>query len=312
VAHGALPGAGAGILGDFWSLATLAPGAWSVRPEVAAPLLIAAGAYAVGWWRLRRRGGAVSGWRVAGSGGGLLSLFIALSSPLEQMAHASFAAHMVQHLLLIVAAAPLLLLADPFAALFWALPARLRQSGGRLVRPGTALRRLWRGLTVMSVTWLAYVAALWLWHLPIAYDAAVADRAVHDIEHLVFFATAVLFWWPIVQPAPRLRAPTGYGARVVYLVLAAMQGALLGLLLAMSPQTWYRAYPSANDQSLGGLVMWALGGAVDMLAVLILLGRYLGSQSRAAPEPSHGSNSSRGRLKLGSAQAKRNGASQSN
>ena len=69
---------------------------------------------------------------------------------------------------------------------------------------------------------------------------------------------------------------------MVYLVLTAMQGGLLGLLLAMSPQLLYRAYPSAEDQSLGGLIMWALGGAADMLAVLILLGRYLGSQDRAA------------------------------
>ena len=308
MAHGALPGVGAGTPGDLWSLTTLAPGAWSARPEVAAPLLIAAGAYAVGWWRLRRRGGSVPGWRVAASGAGLLSVLVALSPALDQVAHTSFVAHMVQHLLLIVGAAPLLLLADPFAALFWALPTSMRVGAGRLLRPGTTLRRLWRGLTVMSVAWLVHVAALWLWHLPIAYDAAVADRAVHDLEHLVFFATGVLFWWPIVQPAPRFQAPTGYGARVVYLVLAAMQGALLGLLLAMSPQTWYRAYASVNDQSLGGLVMWALGGAVNMLAVLILLGRYLGSQGRAAPEPSHRSKSSRERLKLGS--AKRNGASQ--
>jgi len=287
VAHGALPVVAAGIPGDLWSLATLAPGAWSTRPEVAAPLLIAGSAYAVGWWRLRRRGGAVSGWRVAASGGGLLSVFIALSSPLEQLAHASFTAHMVQHLLLIVVAAPLLLLADPFAALFWALPARLRLSGGRLVRPGTALRRLGRGLTAMSAAWLAYVAAIWLWHLPIAYDAAVADRVVHDLEHVVFIGTAVLFWWPIVQPAPRFRPPASYGGRVVYLVLAALQGGLLGLLLMTSPEAWYRAYSSAEDQSLGGLVMWALGGAVDMLAVLVLLGRYLASQDRTAPEASH-------------------------
>ena len=286
MAHDAAPMLAAGTLGYIWSVAALAAGGWSARPEVAAPLLIAGGVYAVGWWRLRRRGGAVSGWRVAASGGGLLSVFVALSPALDQLAHSSFVAHMVQHLLLIVGAAPLLLLADPFAALFWALPAPLRVGAGRLLRPGTPLRRLWRGLTAMSVAWLVHVAALWLWHLPIAYDAAVADRAVHDIEHLVFFATAVLFWWPIVQPAPRFQAPTDYGARVVYLVLAAMQGALLGLLLAMSPQTWYRAYASAEDQSLGGLVMWALGGAVDMLAVLILLGRYLGSQGRAASEPS--------------------------
>jgi len=287
VAHAAAPALGAGTPGDIWSVAALAAGGWSVRPEVAAPLLIAACAYAVGWWRLRRRGGSVPAGRVAASGGGLLSVFVALSSPLDQMAHASFAAHMVQHLLLIVAAAPLLLLADPFAALFWALPAPVRVGAGRLLRPGTPLRRLWRGLTVVSVAWLAHVGAIWLWHLPIAYDAAVADRVVHDLEHLVFFVTAVLFWWPIVQPAPRLRARLSHSGRVVYLILAAMQGALLGLLLAMSPQTWYRSYPNAEDQSFGGLVMWGIGGAVDMLAVLILIGRYLVSQDRAAPDPSH-------------------------
>ena len=287
MAHAAAPALGAGTPGDIWSVAALAAGGWSVRPEVAAPLLIAACAYAVGWWRLRRRGGSVPAGRVAASGGGLLSVFVALSSPLDQMAHASFAAHMVQHLLLIVAAAPLLLLADPFAALFWALPAPVRVGAGRLLRPGTPLRRLWRGLTVVSVAWLAHVGAIWLWHLPIAYDAAVADRVVHDLEHLVFFVTAVLFWWPIVQPAPRLRARLSHSGRVVYLILAAMQGALLGLLLAMSPQTWYRSYPNAEDQSFGGLVMWGIGGAVDMLAVLILIGRYLVSQDRAAPDPSH-------------------------
>jgi cytochrome c oxidase assembly factor CtaG len=251
-----------------------------VRPEVAAAVLIAAGAYAFGWRQLRRRGGTIPEWRVAASAGGLLSSLVALSAPIDRLAHASFAAHMVQHLLLIAGAAPLLLLADPFAALCWALPAPARMRVGHLLRVGAPLRALWRGLTAVSVAWLAHVAAVWLWHLPGAYDAAVADRVVHDAEHLVFFGTAVLFWWPIVQPAPRLRPPAGYGIRVGYLVVAALQGALLGLLLAMSRKTWYRAYPSAEDQSLGGLVMWGVGGAVDMLAVLVLVGRYLGSQDR--------------------------------
>jgi cytochrome c oxidase assembly factor CtaG len=251
-----------------------------VRPEVAAAVLIAAGACAIGWWRLRRRGDTVSRWRVAASAGGWLGVLAALSAPLDRLAHASFAAHMVQHLLLIAGAAPLLLLADPFAALCWALPAPARLGAGHLLRVGAPLRTLWRGLTAVSVAWLAHVAAVWLWHLPGAYDAAVADRVVHDAEHLVFFGTAVLFWWPIVQPAPRLRPPASDGIRVGYLVLAALQGALLGLLLAMSRETWYRAYPSAEDQSLGGLVMWGVGGAVDMLAVLVLVGRYLGSQDR--------------------------------
>jgi cytochrome c oxidase assembly factor CtaG len=254
-----------------------------VRPEVAAPILVVASGYALGWWRLRRRGGVVEGWRVAASAGGWLSLVIALSSPLDRLAHASFAAHMTQHLLLIGVAAPLLLLADPFAALCWALPGPIRARAGRQLRVGTPLRGLWRVLTAASVAWLAHVAAVWIWHLPGAYDAAVADRFIHDLEHLVFFGTGLLFWWPIVDPAPRLRAPIGHGVRVVYLVLAALQGALLGLLLTMSPDTWYRAYPNAEDQSLGGLIMWGLGGAVDMLAVLILVGCYLGSQDRAEP-----------------------------
>jgi cytochrome c oxidase assembly factor CtaG len=254
-----------------------------MRPEVMAPLLIVAGGYAVGWWRLRRRGGSVSGWRVAASAGGLLSLSLALSAPLEQLAHASFAAHMSQHLLLTVAAAPLLLLSNPFAALVWALPSPVRGGLGRWLRPGAWPRRLWQGLTLMSVAWLAHTAAMWLWHLPIGYDAAVDDRALHDLEHLVFFGTAVLFWWPVAQPAPRLRPAPGHGARVVFLVLAALQASLLGLLLTMNPG-WYRTYPSVEDQSLGGLLMWAIGGAVDMLAVLVLMGRYLAAQEQA-PRP---------------------------
>jgi len=280
VAHGAAPVLGFDSPGDLWSVTTLGSGAWSSRPEVVAPLLIVASAYAVGWWRLHRRGGPVSGWRVAAAAGGLLSLSIALSTPLEQLAHAGFAAHMAQHLLLIVAAAPLLLLANPFAALVWALPSLVRARVGRWLRPGAPLRRIWAGLTLMSVAWLAHTAAMWIWHWPNAYDAAVGDRVIHDLEHLVFFGTAVLFWWPVVQPAPRLRTPAGYGTRVVFLVLAALQGSLLGLLLTMNPG-WYRAYPSAEDQSLGGLLMWAVGGAVDMLAVLVLMGRYLGGQEQA-------------------------------
>lgn len=276
-------GAAAETPGAIWSLAPLATEAWSGRPEVVAPLVIAASAYAVGWWRLSHRGGSVSAWRVTASAGGLLSVFIALSPPLDRMAHVSLAAHMMQHLLLIVVAAPLLLLADPFAAFLWALPRQLRLSAGRLLRPGTPLRRLWRGLTLMGVAWLAHAATVWLWHLPRPYDAAVADRLVHDLEHLAFFATAVLFWWPIVQPAPRLGPCPTDGARVVYLVLAALQGGLLGLLLTLSPEAWYRAYANTEDQSLGGLLMWGVGGAVDMLAVLILTARYLGSQDRAEP-----------------------------
>jgi putative membrane protein len=281
VAHGAAPTVGAGTPADASSVAALVAEAWVGRPEVVAPLVLVAGAYAVGWWRLSRRGESLSPWRVTAAAGGFVSLFVALSPALERAAHVSFLGHMIQHLLLVAAAAPLLLLSDPFAGLLWALPRGLRRGAGRLVRPGAALRRLGRWLTGMSVAWLAYALTMWLWHLPVAYDAAVSDRVLHDLEHLTFFGGAVLFWWPIVQPAPRLRPRPAAGACVIYLVLAALQTGLLGLLLTLSPGSWYRSYANVEDQSLGGLVMWGVGGAVDMLAVLILVGRYLASQDRA-------------------------------
>jgi cytochrome c oxidase assembly factor CtaG len=285
MAHGAAAELGAGTTSPGWSVSLLSAETWSARPEVAAPLILVAGFYAIGWWRLSSRGAAVSPWRVTAAGAGFLALAVALLSPLDGLAHALFSAHMLQHLLLVSAAAPLLLLADPFSALLWGLPAPLRALAGRLLRPRARLRRLWWGLTAMPVAWLVHVLVIWLWHLPTAYDAAVADRLLHDLEHLAFFGSALLFWWPIVQPAPRVRVPPVYSLRVIYLVLAAVQTGLLGLLLMLSPRTWYRSYASPEDQALGGVVMWGAGGALDMLAVLILMFCYLSSEESPERAP---------------------------
>jgi cytochrome c oxidase assembly factor CtaG len=198
---------------------------------------------------------------------------------------------MVQHLLLIMVAAPACLLAHPLPALLWGLPGPLRAAVGRLLRRDAPARRAWRGLTAVPVAWFLHVGVVWLWHLPVAYDAAVGNRILHDLEHLAFFGSAVVFWWPLVNPPPRLRPPAPYGLRIAYLLLAAFQSALLGLLLAMSPWPLYASYTDTparwgltpeDDQRLGGLIMWGLGGAVDMLAVLILVQRYLASEDRPA------------------------------
>jgi putative membrane protein len=288
MAHGAVQGAGAVAPGVAWSAPALLTGAWDIRPEVAVPLLLAGGACAVGWWRLSGRGAEPPRWRAVAAAGALVTVAVALMSPLEQAADASFAAHMLQHVLLITVAAPLLLLADQFAALLWALPHPLRTGVGRLLRPGAPLRGLCRRLTAMPVAWPVHALVLWLWHLPIAYDAAVSDRVVHDLEHLAFFLSALLFWWPVIGPAPRVRPPAGYGGRMVYLVLGAFQSALLGLLLTLSPRAWYQSYASVEDQSLGGVVMWGVGGALDMLAVLVLMSCFLASQNATAPAAQDG------------------------
>jgi putative membrane protein len=256
-------------------------GPW--RPEVWVPLLVLGTAYAAGWGRLLRRARQLAPWRPVLALAGLGSLAVALLSPLDTLAHRSFAAHMVQHMLLVALAAPALLLADPFPALMWALPAWARRRAGRLLVRGAAVRRLWRATTRAPVAWLAHAAVLWFWHLPPAYDATLRHAFLHDVEHLAFFASAMLFWWPVINPAPHVGPAPHPGLRVVYLVTGALQSAILGLLLAASPTVLYAAYTTAgqpgelsplDDQALGGVIMWGSTGAVDMLAVIFLLYRY--------------------------------------
>ena len=260
------------------------------RPGIAILLAVVAAAYAVGWWRLARRARQrIRWWRPVLTVAGLASLMLALVSPLEGLAHRLFVAHMIQHLLLIAVAAPALLLADPLAALLWSLPARIRVRAGRLLVRGALLRRALWGATRMPVAWLGYAAVLWGWHLPSAYESALADRLLHDLEHLAFFVTAVLFWWPVIDPAPHLGKPRHPALRVVYLVTGALQSAALGLVLTVSPIVLYSSYAPAverrtlsplEDQALGGVVMWGFGGAVDMLAVIVLLYRLLAAEDR--------------------------------
>jgi putative membrane protein len=208
---------------------------------------------------------------------------VALLSPLDALAHRLFVAHMVQHMLLVVLAAPALLLADPFPALLWALPAKARRWGGTLLTRGAPVRGMWRAMTRAPVAWLAYAAVLGVWHLPPAYDATLRDPLLHDLQHLGFFGSALLFWWPVINPAPRVGAALHPSRRVVYLVAGALQSAMLGLLLAASPTVLYSSYSAErrpggltplDDQALGGVVMWGVTGAVDMLAVILLLNRY--------------------------------------
>lgn len=264
--------------------------AWSLAPELALPLAALAGLYAVGWWRLARRGARPS-WRPLAGLGGLLALAAALLTPLAALGHFLFAAHMTQHMLLMAVAAPLLLLADPLPAVLWALPRSLRLRAGRLLTGGHPFRATWERLTTVPVAALVYAAVLWAWHLPRAYEAALGGEWVHHVEHLAFFAAAVLFWWPVIGPAPRAHRPASYGLRIAHVVTAALHGSILAMLLAWSPRVLYETYAAVprvttltplEDQALGGVIMWAGSSAVDMLAVLALVWRLLAALERPA------------------------------
>jgi cytochrome c oxidase assembly factor CtaG len=271
--------------------------AWVWRPAVLIPLCALGALYVRGWWRLRRAPrtrGAAPAWRLAAYLAGLASVVLALCSPLELLSELSFTAHMVQHQLLLMTAPPLLLLAEPFPMVLWGLPPRPRRRVGALVaRPGP-VRSVLRTLTWMPVAGGLYTLTLWGWHYPLAYEAALRFPVLHDVEHLTFFGTAVLFWWPIVNPAPRpRRLTTGvmYGARIGYLILATAQNTLLGAVLGLAERALYPSYAAAprllaewspvDDQSFGGGVMWS-GSHMFLVAVLVLLHRAMEAEGRKA------------------------------
>ena len=262
---------------------TLGDLSWSLRPEVVLPLLALAGLYALGHSRLTRRARRSVAAPRSGLGlAGLATLALALLSPLDGLADTLFVAHMVQHMLLIMVAAPALLLAEPFPIVVWALPAPARRRVRRFITRASAFGQLWRRATAMPVAWLVFACILWGWHVPVAYDAALSSRWLHDLEHASFFVGAIVFWWPVIHPAPRFRPAPPHALRVVYLLLGAFQTAALGLWLTLAPAVLYRSYAglgALEDQVWGGVVMWGLGGSIDMIAVLVLVYRSLGDST---------------------------------
>jgi cytochrome c oxidase assembly factor CtaG len=147
----------------------------------------------------------------------------------------------------------------------------------------------------MPVAAGVYAVSLCAWHVPVLYQAALEHPLVHDLEHLAFFGSAVLFWWPIVNPAPRLHrltTPLGYGVRIAYLLGATALNTLLGAILGLTERVLYPAYAAGSgiegwgpldDQAFGGGVMWS-GSHMYLVAILVLLGRALGGEA-PAPDP---------------------------
>ncbi|MFC2037200.1 cytochrome c oxidase assembly protein, partial [Chloroflexota bacterium] len=159
---------------------------WAWRPEIMLTLGLAAVVHLVGRWQLSRRGSGrlVNPWRSVAYLGGLAVLGIALMSPIDVLSGQFFYMHMIQHLLLVMIAPPLLLLADPMPIMMWGLPSNLRLEVGRWLRPDAAFRRVVRALTTPGLVWLYVVAVLVGWHDPNAYNLTLESDLVHDLEHL--------------------------------------------------------------------------------------------------------------------------------
>jgi putative membrane protein len=256
---------------------------WNTDPLVLVPILTLDLLYVVGIVRLWSRAGArrgVPAWRALGGAVGLATLFVALVSPLDAAAEASFALHMTQHMLLIVVAAPLIVLGNFGVVALTALPGGLRLPLGRAVASAW-LRRLRGWLFAVPVTTAVHGLVVWLWHAPALYEAALADPLVHYLEHLTMFGTAVLFWWSVTTAW--WRTPLGHGAGVGALFLTMLHSGLLGVLITLASQPLYPSYAAAapfaslsplEDQQVAGIVMLS-GGFAYLAAGLALLALWL-------------------------------------
>jgi putative membrane protein len=213
--------------------------------------------------------------------GGWLALLAALVSPLDSLGSRLFSAHMVQHELLMVIAAPLLVMGRPLAAWTWAFDLPTRQRVGRAFQ-SAGWQSCWQLLTDPVVAWGLHAIALWAWHIPSLFGAALRNEGWHVLQHASFLGTALLFWWSALGSDPR--ATRGAGVAVASLFTTMLHTAALGALLSLAPTPWYEPYIATSnalgidpveDQQLGGLVMWVPAGLAYVIAALALLGRLL-------------------------------------
>jgi cytochrome c oxidase assembly factor CtaG len=266
---------------DLWS-------AWEWSPAITVALLLLLVFYSAGvrrLWARSARGRGVRTRDVVCFACGWIALAVGVVSPLHALGGVLFSAHMTQHELLMVVAAPLLVLGRPVVAMVWALPLGWRRRAGGWVRRGS-VRPLWGALTLPAVATALHLAALAVWHLPGPYEATYASAAVHALQHVSFLSTALVFWWALLRPAPGRE-----GEAVAYLFASTLVTGALGALLAFAPELWYPHYAATtgawgltplDDQQLGGIIMWVPGGGSYLLAALALFARWLRESERRA------------------------------
>ncbi len=256
--------------------------AWNLEPAILLSLGLTAWAYARG---RRARQPSRAGLSFAA---GLLVLAAALISPIDALGSALFSGHMLQHMLLILVAAPLLVLGAPLGPLLLGLPRAAQLRLGGIWQSARWLRAAGHALAQPFVAWSLHALVFWAWHAPGLYQAALRSELVHGLEHLSLLGTALFFWWAVL-PARGAR-PAAQGLAVLLLFTMALQSGLLGALITFAPEAWYEAYRASTaawgltpleDQQLAGASMWVASGAAYLLAALGVFAAWLNRIERA-------------------------------
>jgi cytochrome c oxidase assembly factor CtaG len=293
----------AAAISDQVSQAALS--SWSLHFWPFLFLLLTAAVYVRGFRKIRRsRPVLFPTWRLYCFFGGLLSLWIAIASPLDALDSLSLFAHMAQHLILMSVAPPLLLLGSPVVPLLRGLPRAVVRDGlGPFLR-SRALHGLARFLTHPVFAWLAMNIAYLGWHVPQAYEFALRSPGWHQVEHACFFVTSLLFWYPVVQPWPSVSRGSRW-LMLPYLMTADLINTALAAFLTFSGRVLYPTYATAprvfgdsalGDQVAAGALMWVIGSILFLVPMMAITVRLLSRQRVARTA------SIRGKLVAGPAQ----------
>jgi putative membrane protein len=266
---------------DLWTT-------WGWEPVAVASLALSIWLYFSGvrrLWRAAEPGAGIRRWEAATFAGGWLALFVALVSPLHPMGRVLFSAHMTQHEILMLVAAPMVVLGRPLIAFLWALPISWRRRLGALSK-SRWFERSWSAVANPLAAWAIHAVALWIWHAPALFQATIDDELIHTLQHVSFLGSALLFWWSLIHSR---RGLMSYGAAVLYVFTTSVHSGLLGALITFASTLWYPAYAETTaswgltpleDQQLGGLIMWIPAGAVYIVAGLALFAGWMREAER--------------------------------
>lgn len=262
---------------------------WQAEPWVITLLILSLVLYIVGYLRLWRHAGEEHGARKPQLWTfclGWLSLSLALVSPLDTLGNWLFSAHMLQHEILMIVSAPLIVLARPLSIWIWAFNLKWRLVIGRFTNLKT-IESFWQTITQPFNAWILHAMALWLWHIPALFDAALRNNNIHALQHFSFLFSALLFWWSVIG---KYAHAENRAWAMMSIFTTMLHTAALGILLTLANHSWYPAYDrtvmlglsALEDQQLGGLIMWVPAGLAYLIAGLGIAAKYLTAQPKQA------------------------------
>ncbi|HTL15389.1 MAG TPA: cytochrome c oxidase assembly protein [Thermomonas sp.] len=251
-------------------------GGWSFDPLIGGLLVASAATQVVGSARMGpARATIAPAWRRAAYWAAAATVVLALFSPIDARADSSFAWHMLQHLLLMLVAAPLLALSNAHFVALYAFPLATRRRIGQAIGLVPGARQGTRHALAPWLAALAFAGGLWLWHAPVMYEAALGNRWIHSAEHLVFLFTAAIFWRMVATAGNRR---LGLGTSVLLVTLVGLQGNLMAALITLSPTPLYLSYAGPGglaDQQWAGLMMWIPAGLIYLASTVFALRRLI-------------------------------------